>query len=144
MNVYGLNADERLTNIPGERAGPSVGDLAAVSRYHSFAMPTAPPLAASHGPIAPHSTIPRPDTCKYSRHLQSRLDCSLVRLDAPLPAPSYAGGVLPYGAYEQPLADSSSNNQWSYPDLTTSVDEGRAQATDLFPHHPVSAGNQGE
>ena len=143
MNVYGLNARERLTNIPVERAGPSVGDLTAVARHHSF-MPTAPPLATPYGPITPHLIPPQPDTCKYTRHLRWRLDRSPVRLDAPLPAPSYAAGVLPYGAYEQPLADSSSNSQWSYPDLTTSVDEGRAQTTDQYPLHPVSAGNQGE
>jgi hypothetical protein len=134
MNVYGLSAHERATNIPVGCAGPSVADLAA-----PFTLPTRPSLATSSGPITPPQALhSRQDNCKWLWHLRSRLDCSPVRLDAP----SYAAETLSYGTYEQPPAGPSSAGQCSRP--IASVDEDDAQATDQFLLHPVSTGNKGE
>ena len=47
--------------------------------------------------------------------------------------------------YEQPLAGPSMTSQWSGPYPTTSVDKGKARATDQTPSpHPESTGEDGE
>jgi len=89
----------------------------------------------------PFATHP---TRKCSRQPQVNLNRSPTYLDAPHPTPTYTAGTAPHGVYDQPLAGPSSTGQWSTPHPATSVDKGKARATDHLPFHPESSGNNGE
>jgi len=141
-NVNGLYTQERAVNVPARSAGPSVADPATTP--FQFPLPSPAP-ATPAGPFSPLPVLPQPDTCKYSQRLHSRPDRSPKLLDVPVPTPSYAAGTLPYGAYEQPLAGPSSASQWPYTHPATSVDKGKARATDHTPpFRPASTGYDGE
>jgi len=143
QDVDGWYTHEETVNIPAVGVYPSVDGSAATHFQPPSAAPTP---AVFNGPISPFPALPwQADIRKYSQHFRLRLDHSPVCLDNPLPTSPYAAGSLPPGAYDQPLAGPSSTSQWSDSLPTTSVDKGKARATDHTPPvSPAYAGNDGE